>query len=182
MSKKINDGFDPFDFKDLDEMIKKLFGNIGNLPNLGETNPNTHHRSITYRFGTGMDKPEIRINGEEVDNDTINDVFKNHGLNSNKNIPKLDVKDIADTIVSSTPQYEDPYFEVEKDGNSTILTIELPNVDKDHIFISQIGKKITIIGENDYTAYKAEFENEATIDKTKTNIVGNNSIYQIKWT
>jgi hypothetical protein len=191
MNKNNNHGFEPFDFKDLDEMIEKLFGNISNLPNLGDSDPKTHHHSISYRFGTGLDKPEIRLNGEKIDNETMKEIFGNLGvnpefhtnldLNSTRNLPVLDVKDLSSTEIPNSPTYEDTYFEVEHEGESTTLTIELPGVEKDHIFISQTGNKVIIIGENDHTSYKAEFVNDTVIDINKTIIDGNNSIYQIKW-
>ncbi|MBN2155750.1 MAG: hypothetical protein JW776_06885 [Candidatus Lokiarchaeota archaeon] len=186
------DGFDPFDFKDLDEMIERLFGNIANLPNLSDINPNMHHHSVSYRFGTGMDKPEIRINGELVDDKTLLDMVKGMKFDTNAiirrnynptiNLPVLDAKNVS---INENPDndivnYEDTFFEVERDENSALLTIELPNVEKDQIILSQSGNKVTIIGENEYTAYKVDFNIDFNLDKTKTVIDGNNNIYQIK--
>ena len=193
MSKKIDDDFEPFDFKNLDEMLKRLFGNIGELPNLSRINPNTHHHSISYRFGAGMDKPEIRLNGEKLDDVTINNLFKfqnksdlnlqgNSHLNSTDNLPELDAREISvpDTFNPSAPQYESTFFEVEQEEKAILITIELPGVDKNSVIVSQTGNKVSIIGENEFTSYIADFETDKIIDNSKTEINGNNSIYQIR--
>jgi HSP20 family molecular chaperone IbpA len=191
--KKNDEGVNPFNFKDLDELIEKFFGNIGNLPNIGEGNPKTHHHSITYRFGTGMSKPEIRLNGEKVDDETMSNFLGNLGpnikitpnrinLGSDKGITELDVKNLSLAKNPDIPsvQYENTYYELDKDGDTQILTIELPSVEQDGIIITQSKNFVTVIGESDYARYKVEFEIDFTIDKTKTEIEGNNSIYQIR--
>ncbi len=191
MNKKIDDDFNNFEFKDLGEIIEKLFGNISKLPNLGDINPKTHHHSITYRFGAGMDKPEIRLNGEEIDNETLNNFIgdlnpntriipKKITLNSKNHTQELDIKNISISENPNPPiaQFEETYFEVEKDGETRIVTIELPSVEEDQIFISQSGDLVTIIGENEFMAFKVEFEMEFKFNKTE--IEGRNSIYQIR--
>jgi hypothetical protein len=45
--------------------------------------------------------------------------------------------------------------------------------------ISQIGGKVLVVGENEDTAYRAEFEIDFKIDNTKTKMDVNNNIYQI---
>lgn len=190
---KDDDGINPFEFKELDELIKKFFGNIGNLRNIGESNPKTDHHSITYRFGTGMDKPEVRLNGEKVDDETISKFLGNLGpnikitpnrvsLGSDNAITELNVKNLllAEDLDIPSVQYENTYYELDKDGDSQILTIELPGVEEDGIIITQSKNLVTVIGESDFARYKVEFDIDFPIDKTKTEIAGNNSIYQIR--
>ncbi len=166
---------------------------IGNLPNLGESNPKNHHHSITYRFGTGMDKPEVRLNGEKVDDETMSKFLGNLGpnikitphrisLGSDNGITELDVKNLSlvENPDISSVQYENTYYELDKDGDSQILTIELPGVEEDGIIITQSKNLVTVIGESDFAKYMAKFEIDFTIDKTKTEIEGNNGIYQIR--
>jgi len=191
MKKNYDD--ESFNFNDLDELIEKMFGNISSLPNLGDINPNTHHHSISYRFGTEMDEPEIHINGEKVDNETLKNLFRDIGIDSGifprrmnfnptETQPELDMKELS---ISESPEhfvveYKDTCFEVDKDRDSALLTIELPGVEKNHIVISQVGQKVSVIGEKEDTAYKVDFDIEFTLDNTKTKIVdANNNIYQI---
>lgn len=188
-----DDGFDPFNFKDLDKLIEKFFGNISNLPNLGEGKPKTHHHSVTYRFGNSMDNPEIRINGKKVDDETIKDFMESLGpnvkmtpsrirLGSDEGITELDVKDLSITESLDYPsiQYEDTYFEIEHEGYARIVTIELPGIEKDQIKISQSGSTVIIIGESKSAKYKAEFQLDFKYKNKK--ITGMNSIYQIRFT
>ncbi|MHA1111730.1 MAG: hypothetical protein ACTSRE_11555 [Promethearchaeota archaeon] len=191
--KKHDDGFEPFDIKDLDEMLEKLFGNISDLPNLGENAPKTHHHSITYRFGTGMDKPEIRLNGKKVNDEDLQNFMEKMGpnmrltptrvsLGSTEGIQELDIKDVSipDNPDPSAVDYNDTYFEIGHDGEARIVTIELPGVEKDHILLTQNGSTLSIIGENEYTSYKAEFQLD--FQHRNIDIDGINGIYQIRIT
>ena len=93
---------------------------------------------------------------------------------------ELDVRDVSISEADEEifPQYEDTYFEIEHEGKARIVTIELPGVEKDQIMVSQIGSTVTIIGESEFTAYKAEFQLDYEYNNTE--IDGNNYIYQIR--
>ena len=194
MTKKYNDDdFNNFTFKDLNEMIEKLFGNIGKLPNLGSNKPNTHHHSIIYRFGKGMDKPEIRLDGEKIDETELSDFVNTMGPNkkfvpskirmsSGNSVSEIDLKDVSiqENTKQAIPKFEETYFEVDSSNGASVITIELPSVEKDRINISQSGDTVTIIGENDRTSYKVRFNIDYTYNNTQ--IEGKNSIYQIRIT
>jgi HSP20 family molecular chaperone IbpA len=178
------------DISDLDELIKKFFGNIRMFP--VDSNQKPHHHSISYRFGTGMGKAEIRVDGEKVNEEEMKNFMDYMGSNfnikptrvtlgSNNGISTFDVRDIEipENPVPQAEEYLDTYFEIEHDGNTRIVTIELPGVNKDHISVTQNGNTVTIIGENQYTAYKAEFQLDFTFKKKL--ISGKNSIYQIRF-
>ncbi|TFG18946.1 MAG: hypothetical protein EU530_07610 [Promethearchaeota archaeon] len=140
-----------------------------------------------------MDKPEVRLNGEKVDDETISKFLGNLGpnikitpnrvsLGSDNAITELNVKNLllAEDLDIPSVQYENTYYELDKDGDSQILTIELPGVEEDGIIITQSKNLVTVIGESDFARYKVEFDIDFPIDKTKTEIAGNNSIYQIR--
>ncbi|MHA1339421.1 MAG: Hsp20/alpha crystallin family protein [Promethearchaeota archaeon] len=86
-------GFSPFRFPDIRKIFEKIFKtdlNMFKIPFMDEDDfsdlKKVKTNSFTFRFGTGMDKPEIRINGVPVDIDeyVLKNMFDN--LNNGKMI------------------------------------------------------------------------------------------------
>ncbi len=128
-----NDGFDGFDEFNK-EMMKKLndmfnfngfinFDNVNDLFN-DQEDPNNPMKgySISYRFGTGMDKPEFDIKGniseeemkkikEQLEKMNVN--FGFHfmpGMSQQKDVNVIDFKEVNELLEKE----EDPFEKVQK--------------------------------------------------------------------
>jgi len=86
---------------DFSDILNQFFGNFGNIFNFDPTNidptnkinptdPNIHSSSISFAFGTGMNKPDVRINGKPVDEETLKRFLNGKppmGFSPNNGIP-----------------------------------------------------------------------------------------------
>lgn len=92
-----------------DKVFNHIFNALDNWFNSGSKDP----FSVSYEYGTGMDQPDIKVNGKPVD--------------------------IKKGI--STPEYRinDPLVDVFEDEESSIISviIELPGIEKDCIILYQ---------------------------------------------
>ncbi|MBD3353215.1 MAG: hypothetical protein GF364_17175 [Candidatus Lokiarchaeota archaeon] len=198
----------PFRFDGIDDFIKNFFGMNRSKPFLPMENKNEEDdgsdrhvkkNSFTYRFGTGMDKPDIRINGKPVD---INDnIFKRimsqglpEGFNPNMMPTNQQVIDAGEVSLGNTPinyseddyrpqddMYEEPYYEIEKLEDKLVVTIELPSVKEENIVINYYENNVTITAENEIRRFRKSFELEFEPDKEETLISGRNGIYEIEF-
>lgn len=205
---------EPIDFSGDDDLFNKIFGNLFNFPNdslgfdFANMNPEDIKKNIktfSFRFGTGMDKPDITMNGEpiEFNPDFLKDIMAKgfpDGFNFGfgPQIPEIDAGDVSmeghvspfdteaeqkngksDVAVKNVP-YETPYSEVEENGDSAIITIELPDIEENQIILNYYHKEITITAENEDRKFRTEFKLKFEPNKDKTTIEHNNSIYIIK--
>ncbi|MHA1728587.1 MAG: Hsp20/alpha crystallin family protein [Promethearchaeota archaeon] len=132
----------------------------------------TDRYSISYRFGSDMDKPEIRVNGKHVDFKNFSDFFEKlgskipGGLNfddkfsnfrsfriqngGSKPILSVDAEQLS--LDQGDILYAEPIFEIYENGKEHHLTsaeviLEMPGVLKDDVIINYVEKGVTISGE-----------------------------------
>lgn len=102
---------EPIDFSEDEDFFNKIFRNLFNFPNdslgfdFANMNPEDIKKNIkhfSFRFGSGMDKPEIKMNGEpiEFNPDFLKDIMSKgfpNGFNFGFNplIPEIDAGDIS---------------------------------------------------------------------------------------
>lgn len=211
--KKNRSGRNPFDIDGLDDLMKNIFGEGFRMPDFGfGTEPFMlgpeglgNGKSISYRFSSDMDKPEIRINGKPVDIDEEQlKKMMSGGMRPEsfdfqpQQIPTLDAGEIEleknpiDASGKSLPaansvksaEYEEPYSEIYINDarDSVTITVELPSVMKERIIINHYDNNVTITGESEDRLYRKRFELPFKPDKEKTEIDGRNGIFEIKLT
>jgi len=119
-------------------------------PNFGrKTNRNTNKFKgfkVTYHFESGMDKPEIKVEGN-FDEKKLQNYLKKINLSKNSQLKRLnpsrDRQAIDVSTLSLQPNYErgdllakDPYFEKIFYKDSAEIIIEAPGIEKGHILLS----------------------------------------------
>lgn len=101
---------------------------------------------VTYHFESGMDKPEIKVEGN-FDEKKLQNYFKKINLSKNSQLKRLnpsrDRQAIDVSTLSLHPNYErgdiltkDPYFEKIFNKDSAEIIIEAPGIEKGHILLS----------------------------------------------
>jgi len=101
---------------------------------------------VTYHFESGMDKPEIKVEGN-FDEKKLQNYFKKINLSKNSQLKRLnpsrDRQAIDVSTLSLQPNYEkgdiiakDPYFEKIFNKDSAEIIIEAPGIEKGHILLS----------------------------------------------
>lgn len=121
---------------------------------------------VNYHFEKGMDKPEIKIEGD-FDNEKLKDYFKNLNV---QNYPRLKpfIRKQNKNIIESRsltlqPREEefvikkkDLYYELNLTTNGAEIVIEAPGVEKGHVILSLTdnGKKLKIIIRNRFDEFE----------------------------
>ncbi len=101
---------------------------------------------VTYHFESGMDKPEIKVEGN-FDKKKLQEYFKTFNLSKHPQIrrlnPSRDRQIIDASKLSLQPNYEkinsltkDTYFEINFHEDSAEIIIEAPGIEKGHILLS----------------------------------------------
>ena len=101
---------------------------------------------VTYHFESGMDKPEIKVEGN-FDEKKLQEYFKTFNLSKHPQIrrlnPSRDRQIIDASKLSLQPNYEkinsltkDTYFEINFHEDSAEIIIEAPGIEKGHILLS----------------------------------------------
>ncbi len=101
---------------------------------------------VTYNFESGMDKPEIKVEGN-FDEKKLQNYFKKMNLSKHSQFkrlnPSMDRQTIDVSTLSLQPNYErgdrlakDPYFEKIFYKDSAEIIIEAPGIEKGHILLS----------------------------------------------
>ncbi|GAH55830.1 unnamed protein product [marine sediment metagenome] len=179
----MSDEFDD-DYYDFLERIKKLFKieegvfNVDFLflpesnfdPNLNLKNKKIEGFKVTYHFESGMEKPEIKIEGD-FDEKKLQEYFKKLNLSSYpqfKTLRKPGEKHVMDVSkLSLKPDFEregflekEPYCELNVHDDYAEILIELPGIEKGHIILSlsEDGRKLKILTEINFLNFEKELQ------------------------
>jgi HSP20 family molecular chaperone IbpA len=177
-------------FKDIMDMFDFSSDKMVDLDKLGEnegSDEKTRSYSISYKYKTGMDKPEININGNPVNSENFKDLFRNItnlGIKDpTLNQIELDPRDfqLSSGNSKSLNEFEEPLYDLIEDSNGhpTGITLELPGVSIEKIIISYFDDEVIITGESEDRIFRKELTLEYKPDKEKTQVFGKNGIYQI---
>lgn len=117
---------------------------------------------VTYHFESGMDKPEIRIEGN-FDEQKLKDYFKRFDLSNISKFNRLGQprkKQALDVGTISLEPFSDqeksltkePYYELNIHEEFTEIVTEAPGIEKGHILLSlnEDGRKLKISMEINY--------------------------------
>ncbi|NHJ19860.1 MAG: hypothetical protein EAX91_02865 [Candidatus Lokiarchaeota archaeon] len=167
----MSDDYDD-DYNDFIERIKKYLNIDSDIfdvdflflpepnydPNVSPKDKNMKGFKVTYHFETGMDKPEIRIEGE-VDEKKLQDYFKRLNISNFSQLKRLNPSKRKQPInvgkLSLQPKIEGnksmtkskvPYHEINVYDDYADILVEAPGVEKGHILLSlsEDGRKLKI--------------------------------------
>jgi len=123
---------------------------------------------VTYHFESGMDKPEIKVEGN-FDEKKLQEYFRKFNLSKHPHIKRLkpsrDRQLIDVGSLSLHPNNEkkdsltkDPYFEINFHENSAEIISEAPGIEKGHILLSlsKDGRTLRVSIEINFNNYKRE--------------------------
>ncbi|MHA1460345.1 MAG: hypothetical protein ACTSO8_02600 [Promethearchaeota archaeon] len=160
----MSDEFDN-DYNDFLERIKKYLNIDSDIfdvdflflpePNF-DPNANPKGFKVTYRFESGMDKPEIRIEGN-FDEKKLLDYFKRLNIsnfpqfNRLRQSGKKQAIDVGTLSLQPNIQHEksmakELYYEVNLHEDFAEIVIEAPGIEKGHIILSlgEDGRKLKV--------------------------------------
>ena len=133
---------------------------------------------VTYHFEPGMNKPEIRIEGN-FDEKKLQDYFKRlnisnspqfKGLRQSGKKQSIDVGTLSlqPNIKHEKSMAMEPYYEVNLHEDFADIIIEAPGVEKGHIILSlsEDGRKIKVLIEINFVSIEKEIRLpfESTMD------------------
>ena len=147
---------------------------------------------ISYHFNEGMDKPEIKFEGN-IDKKKISEYLKNMDISQHpyfKNLEKkrdsnvIDAKELYLEPCSENdkPCVIEPFSEMNVYDDCVEIIIETPGIEKGHILISSMedGEKVKISAENESRKFLKTFNLPFKVKVGDYIIDVNNGICTIK--
>ncbi|GAH72138.1 unnamed protein product, partial [marine sediment metagenome] len=123
-----------------------------------------------YHFESGMEKPEIKIEGD-FDEKKLQEYFKKLNLSSYpqfKMLRKSGKKQVMNVgTLSLKPDFEreaflekEPYYELNVYDDYAEIVIEIPGIEKGHIILSlsEDGRKLKILTESNFQNFEKELQ------------------------
>ncbi len=136
---------------------------------LNKNNDNLKGFKVSYHFNEGMDKPEIRFEGN-IDKKKLREYLKNIDFSKHpqfKNLAKKKQSNVIDAkelyLEPHTDKDEDyiiePFSEMNINDDFVEIIIELPGIEKGHILISSLesSNKIKLTAENESRKFSKIF-------------------------
>jgi HSP20 family molecular chaperone IbpA len=152
--------------ENIDSMIKRLIEMMqSQMANFGEPTeikpgdaPKVNKYTISYNFNTKMDKPEIKVkaNGKILESEELEDFLQNMELLDFQ----PDQLPIEDSLkLEPLNNIIEPFTDVIKEANQTIIILEMPGIQAEDITIDQEFNDqgintIRIIAERDNRRYE----------------------------
>ena len=197
------------EYKDFFEMIRKIFKERFDIQDKDififpekdfKINPNDPRfkdikkYKISYHFEPGMDKPEIKFDGD-FDDEMINNYLKNFDLRKLPNLGKpIEKRHTPDrgvdagslTLEPCSPESEEcllePYTEINDFDEFTEILIEVPGIEEDDIELSfsNGGKILTFTAERAKRSYHKEIRLPFSSSQDNIHLDVNNGIATLK--
>lgn len=135
-----------------------------------QDNENIKGFKVSYHFNEGMDKPEIRFEGN-IDRKKLGEYLKNVDFSKNPQFKKL-VKKSQSNVIDAKELYLEPctdkdeeciiepFSEMNVNNDFIEIIIEMPGIEKGHILISALesGNKVKIRAENESRKFLKTFD------------------------
>jgi len=165
----LSDEYDD-DYKEFLERIKKYLNIDSDIfdvdffflpepnfdPNMNPKDENAKGFKVTYHFESGMNKPEIKIEGN-FDEKKLQDYFKRLNITNYPQLNRLgqsgerQVIKVGNLSLEPYSEQEDsltkePYYEINLHEDFADIIIEAPGIEKGHIILSlnEDGRKLKI--------------------------------------
>ncbi|MHA2288629.1 MAG: hypothetical protein ACXABG_07570 [Promethearchaeota archaeon] len=123
---------------------------------------------VTYHFESGMDKPEIRVEGN-FDEKKLKEYFKRFNLSDLSQLKHLgqprkkQAIDVGTLSLQPNTEYEksaakEPYYEINLFEDYADIIIEAPGVEKGHLILSlsEDGKTLKVMIEINFINFEKE--------------------------
>ena len=156
---KIDSDLFDVDFFFLPEQMKNLEFN--------SKNPNVKGFKVSYHFEKGMDKPEIRIEGD-IDQEKLKEYLKGLNIEEAPHIKYVNKPNKPKLIDAKTLSIEpcevgkscvvEPFSEVNDFGDYVEIILEVPGVESGHVILSlnENGRILKISAKNPLRSYEKE--------------------------
>jgi len=208
MKKRMDDFFNMDSFfnfdTDFDKEFEEMEKSIEKTNEKFKNDPNVKHYSISYKYGTGMDKPEWKISGnlsEEEMNKLDDNIQKgNFNFGLNFTFPRMRAEDVLDfKEIAEQPKADnhtikklekpkekkekvEPYADLIENDNDYTIVLEMPGVSQKDVKIEldeKNSKQLTVQAETHRCIYKKIFKFKVPIKIDNMKISANNGIIQI---
>ena len=143
---------------------------------------------ITYHFETGMEKPEVRIEGN-IDEKKIEEYLKSYDISQHPNLEKLQESKNLEEIDAGKLSLEadevhkdltiiEPHAEINDTKDYTEIILEIPGISKEDVVIefSEGGSKLIFNAENQTRKYMKNIYVPFGLSSKNYNIEVNNGI------
>ncbi|MBD3350733.1 MAG: Hsp20 family protein [Candidatus Lokiarchaeota archaeon] len=139
----------------------------------------TKSYKMSYKYETGMDEPEIYVEGDASEEDVerfikgVQSRFGKHFIDIGENKIKR-----LTTGEKETPEYKECEAEKSEEGNKICFTLEMPGIAEENVKINFKDGTLTVIGEHDDLKYQKELKLD--FEPKETKISANNGIISVE--
>lgn len=166
---KMDEEFDKIFEKAKDD--KNTYHYTSHYENYYDSSDENKSYALTYKYETGMDEPEITIEGN-VDDETLEKFVKNIESRIGRETKKLPTKKIRH-LLSGKSRKDKKSKEKEEIPSEKSYTFEMPGIGKDDINVELKGDVLTVTGKRDKLYYEKRvhlpFEAKSDVDITADN-------------
>ena len=156
---------------------------------------NTRGFKVSYHYESGMDEPEIKIEGD-IDEKKLREYLKKHNIELDsrfknrfnpKQIGEIDASELSlepePSIHTTESRVVEPYTEINDFDNSYEIIIEVPGINKDNINLNsnEVERKITFSARNYLKHYLKHIYLPFNISMENYNLEVNNGIATLKF-
>ena len=196
----VSEDYDEFldDIKKLFKFNSKIFdADFFFLPesdiDLDFDKKNTRGFKVSYHYESGMDEPEIKIEGD-IDEQKLREYLQKHNIEADsiiknrfnpKQIGELDASELSlePGIHTDESRVIEPYTEINDFDNSYEIVVEVPGINKDDIILSlnEVERKITFSARNYLKHYLKHIYLPLNMSMEDYNLEVNNGIATLKF-
>ena len=141
----------------------------------------TKSYSISYHYQTGMDKPEIRVQGD-INDEALSKFLKGipKFITEQPTIKKLSLTPEGAEVTSQSEGAIEPYTEITDSEDYTEICLELPGVEKEDIKLHFDLEELTLVAQRNGRKFYKEIKLPAFLDKENYDLELKNGIASLK--
>lgn len=161
------EGFSDFFDKDFGFSEFSEFPMINSDKDINFKNNNIKSYSISYHYQTGMDKPEIRVNGD-VDDEMLSKFLKGipKFITERPTIKKISLVPESVEEIRELKASIEPYTEITDFEDQIEICLELPGVEKEDLKLNfdEKGEELTVEAKRDGRKFYKEIKLPIKLD------------------
>ncbi len=161
------EGFSDFFDKDFGFSEFSEFPMINSDKDINFKNNNIKSYSISYHYQTGMDKPEIRVNGD-VDDEMLSKFLKGipKFITERPTIKKISLVPESKEEIRELKASIEPYTEITDFEDQIEICLELPGVEKEDLKLNfdEKGEELTVEAKRDGRKFYKEIKLPIKLD------------------
>lgn len=165
--RNLYEGFSDFFDKDFGFSEFSEFPMINSDKDINFKNNDTKSYSISYHYQTGMDKPEIRVNGD-VDDDMLSKFLKGipKFITERPTIKKISLVPESKEEIRELKASIEPYTEITDFEDQIEICLELPGVEKEDLKLNfdEKGEELTVEAKRDGRKFYKEIKLPTKLD------------------